>query len=158
MINFYFVGRAVFRQKRIDRFKEFALILNEKNIEFKIHFFSRDLPDDMKFVDNIILHGYKKDWINYIASDYIMLLFSDYEGCPLCILEANKIGFKKAAVIEMPGINNYVSSNCIFNNVKDLASCNFKKYNFENTLDLSTYFDENRFNSEVSMVYESIFL
>lgn len=157
MINFYFVGRAVFRQKRIDRFKEFALILNEKKIQYKLHLFSTDVPDDMKLVDNIILYGYKKDWINYIDSDYIMLLFSDYEGCPLCILEANKVGFKKTAVIKMPGINNYVSSNCIFNNVGELARCDFKNYNFENTLDLSTYFNENRFNSEVSNVYETIF-
>lgn len=157
MINFYFVGRAVFRQKRIDRFIEFVKILNQNNINFKLHLFSKSIPKDLNLLDNVIVHGFRNDWLNYITSDYIMLLFSDYEGCPLCILEANKAGFYKIAVIEMPGINNYVSPNCIFNNIQELANTNFINYSFENTLDLSTYFNESRFDKDVSNLYELVF-
>ena len=156
MINFYFVGRALFRQKRIDRIIDFVKILNTNKINFKLHLFSKSIPEDLKRLDNIIVHGYRNDWLNYITPDYIMLLFSDYEGCPLCILEANKAGFNKIAVIKMPGINNYVSSNCIFNNVGELARYDFKNYNFENSLDLSTYFDEMRFNTEIEKFYRCI--
>ncbi len=156
MLNFYFVGRAVIRQKRIDRLKEFAIYLNRKNIKFNLHLFSKSIPEDLTFVDNIIMHGFKHDWINYISKDFIMLLFSDYEGCPLCILEANKMGFINVAVLEMPGIDNYVSSNCIFKNVKDLSECNFDNYVFANTVNLSPYFNQKRFNLEVIHLYESV--
>lgn len=156
MINFYFVGRAVYRQKRIDRFKEFMVLLNKRKIQFNLHFFSKSIPPDFENLSNITFHGYKKNWIDFVDKDFVMLLFSDYEGCPLCILEANKAGYNKFAVLKMPGIAHYVSNNSIFHDIYDLANKDFDNYSFESKLDLSLYFDENRFSFDVSEFCVSI--
>ena len=149
MIDFYFVGRADFRQKRIDRIMEFASALDSNKIEYKLHFFSRTIPVSLKESPHIIFHGYKKDWEKNINNDYIMLLFSDYEGCPLCILEAVNFGFRNMIVFPIIGIETYVSKNCIYNSIDEIIGAIKISSDFVNTKNLNEYYDLERFNDDI---------
>jgi hypothetical protein len=149
VINFYFVGRADFRQKRIDRIIKFASALDSNKIEFKLHLFSRTIPMSLQENSNVVFHGYRNDWKNNINNDYIMLLFSDYEGCPLCILEAVKFGFRKMIVYPIIGIETYVSKNCIYNSIDEIIYAIKCSSEFVNTKNLNEYYDSERFDTEI---------
>lgn len=161
MINLYYVGRFVIRGKRIDKLLELSKLLESNNLDYNIKIFASIEKDSKEYKmfetnSNFCFLGYKKNWTEFIDKDATMIFVTEYEGCPLSILEAFKNNYKKIAILEIPGIETYLSKNCIFKNVKEMANAIIDNLNLENTIDLSTYFDEARFDKEVQDFYRFI--
>ncbi|OXB20757.1 hypothetical protein B0A80_17675 [Flavobacterium tructae] len=161
MINLYFVGRFIVRQKRIDRLLELSKLLDLDNCDYSFKIFSdvdfnsneyKEFENNKKF--NFL--GFKNNWVDYIDEKSIMIFVSDYEGCPLSILEAYKNNHKKIAILEMPGVENYVSENSICKSIEQMAEKINKNCDLENLLDLSSYFDKVRFARDVERLYKTI--
>lgn len=161
MIKLYYVGRFVIRGKRIDKLLELSKFLQSNNINYNFKIFA-DVDvhsDEYKMFEtntNFNFLGFKKNWTEFIDENSIMVFVTEYEGCPLSILEAYKKNYKKIAVLKIPGIESYLSNNCIFTDVSHMARAICNNLNFENTIDLSTYFDEIRFNKEIQDFYRFI--
>jgi hypothetical protein len=161
MMNLYYVGRFVIRGKRIDKLLELSNCLEKNNCDYNIKIFADVNPNSEEYImfennSKFNFLGFKKDWIEYIGKDDIMIFVTEYEGCPLSILEAYKNNFKKIAVLEIPGIESYLSRNCIFKNVEQMSKALCNNLDMENTIDLSTYFDRERFNKEILDFYRFI--
>lgn len=161
MINLYYVGRFVIRGKRIDKLLELSKFLESKNLNYNFKIFADvdEYSEEYKMFEgnsNFNFFGFKKNWTEFIDEDSIMVFVTEYEGCPLSILEAYKKNLKKIAVLEIPGINSYLSNNCIFKDVYHMSEAINNGLNLENTIELSTYFDEFRFNKEVNEFYNFI--
>lgn len=161
MIDLYFVGRFAVRQKRIDRLLELAKLLDNVNFEYRFKIFSEididsDYFEDFKRNKSFEFLGFKKDWVNFIDEKSIMIFVSDYEGCPLSILEAYNNNCKKIAILEIVGVNNYVSTNCICATIEIMAQKIISNENLQNSLDLSTYFNKQRFEDDVQSFYKFI--
>jgi glycosyltransferase involved in cell wall biosynthesis len=162
-INLYYVGRIVVRQKRLDELINFFQIFYNQKKFMTIHIFGSgesSLIGDIKscannFID-IRFYGYKDNWIEYVSDDWIQLFFSDYEGCPLTLLEAMKAGKRKMASLNSPGLTQYMSKNCIFQNLYHLAESIGSDMNLENNSNLSIYFDQLRFMRDVKTMEEII--
>lgn len=161
MLNLYYVGRFVIRGKRIDRLLELSKVLDASSLDYNINIFA---DVDMSsyeyklFKNNPKFHflGFKKDWFNYLAKDSIMIFVTEYEGCPLSILEAYKKGYKKISILRIPGVDNYVSQNCISSDINDMADKILSGQDFENSIDLSTYYDNDRFKKDVVNFYKFV--
>lgn len=161
MIRLYYVGRFVVRGKRIDKLLELSNLLEKENIdhEFKIFADVNVCSEEYKMFNNnsnFNFLGFKKNWIEFIEKESIMIFVTEYEGCPLSILEAYKSNYKKIAVLEIPGIDSYLSQNCIFKDVEEMSKALINNSNLENTINLSSYFDELRFNKEIQDFYRFI--
>ena len=161
MINLYYVGRFVVRQKRVDKLLALSNYLEKYNCDFSIKIFASvnlEREEFRLFDSNFRFQflGFKNDWIKFIRRDDIMILVSDYEGCPLSILEAFHNNNKKIAVLDVPGIDSYLSKNCIFTDVRQMSKAIRDNSDLENTVDLSTFFDEARFDQEVIDFYHFI--
>jgi hypothetical protein len=85
-----------------------------------------------------------------------MIFVTKYEGCPLSILEAYNYNLKNILMLQIPGIENYVSDNCIAKNIKEMADKLIAAEDLTNRKDLSTFFDSVRFNKEVMNFFEAI--
>lgn len=161
MIDLYYVGRFVIRGKRIDKLLELSILLDKSNSDYRFNIFA-DVDfnsTEYKLFENnkkFSFRGYKKDWVNYLSPNSIMIFVTEYEGCPLSILEAYQKGYKKIALLKIPGIENYVSENCISENVEEMAKKILNDSNAVNSIDLSTYYDELRFKQEVEAFYEFV--
>ena len=161
MINLYYVGRFVIRGKRIDKLLELSKLLEINNLDYNVKIFASIDKDSIEYKmfesnSNFCFLGFKENWFEFIDKDALMIFVTEYEGCPLSILEAYKKNHKKIAILEIPGIETYLSENCIFENVKEMANAIICNLNFENTIDLSIYFDETRFDKEVQDFYKFI--
>ncbi|URM37352.1 glycosyltransferase [Flavobacterium anhuiense] len=161
MIDLYFVGRFAIRQKRIDRLLQLAQLLDIANFSYRFKIFSEididsALYESFKNNKSFEFLGFKKDWVNYVNEESIMIFVSDYEGCPLSILEAYNNNFKKIAILDMAGINSYVSINCIAENLEIMAQKIVSNSDLFNSVDLSTYYNKQRFETEVKRFYEFI--
>lgn len=161
MIDLYYVGRFVIRGKRIDKLLTLAKVLEANNIAYNFKIFAEvdEQSEEYKmFSDNANFKflGYKRDWVNYISEQDIMIFVTKYEGCPLSILEAYKKKYRKIAILRIPGIENYVSENCISDSVEQMADKLIKGQDLTNCLNLDTYFDVERFVSEVQAFYKKI--
>jgi glycosyltransferase involved in cell wall biosynthesis len=161
MLNLYYVGRFSYRQKRIDRLLEISKILELHNFDYNFKIFSDVDINSYEYKmfknnSNFNFLGYKIDWTNYIDESSIMVMVSEYEGCPLSILEAYKYNLNKLAVLNMPGIECYISNNCIYADIEHMCFAFINKADLENKKNISTYFDETRFNNEVQDFYFNI--
>lgn len=161
MINLYYVGRFAVRQKRIDRLLELTKLLDKSNCNYNFKIFA-DVDvnsNEYKMFENntkINFLGFKMDWVNYLEADSIMVFVSEYEGCPLSILEAYSSDYRKISILEIPGIDNYVSENCISQNIEEMAKKIVNYLNLENSINLATYYDKLRFEKEVENFYKFI--
>jgi glycosyltransferase involved in cell wall biosynthesis len=161
MINLFYVGRFVIRGKRIDKLLDLSRLLDKSNCDYNFKIFA-DVDLNSKeykmFENNANFHfsGYKKDWVSYLEPNSIMVFVTEYEGCPLSILEAYKKGHIKISILEIPGIENYVSKNCISQNIEEMAIKIINYSNLENSIDLGTYYDKSRFEKEVESFYKFI--
>jgi hypothetical protein len=156
IINLYYVGRIVKRQKRIDKLIILLRTLISFEIPFKIDIFGDgDFFIKRKLmslsVDNfkVNFHGFKENWVDIISQDSIQIFLSDYEGCPLSLLEAYKNGKKNMISLANPGLTPYFSKNCLCDNIEHMA-ISIKNYSdVINYNDLSIFFDKKRFYNEV---------
>lgn len=156
MVNLYYIGRIVIRQKRIDKLitilQHFAL----QKTNLRLHIFGNGDPLLVEQIMNfqselieIVFYGFKKNWIDYIKNDWIQLFFSDYEGCPLSLIEAINAGKFYMVSVDSPGLKQYMSVNCVFDNLVNLANSLESNLDLQNHLDLSIFFDQARFSREV---------
>lgn len=163
MINFYYVGRIVSRQKNFHKFYELINILISNNFEFCFTIFGKgddillnQLKKRSSNIFRIINHGYDNNWIKFIPENAIQIFLSDYEGCPLALLESYKNDKKNIAVINSPGLFHYVSNNCVFDNINQLANSLINNQDLYNYKDLSEFFDQERHTKEVINCFNSI--
>jgi hypothetical protein len=156
-LRFYYVGRAVDRQKRFDRVKGFINYLVEQEIDFSFKIFA-ELSDGIILDQRVQCFGFLENWWNQIERDEILILFSDYEGCPLVLLEAVKNGLSNFCVYNFPGAQTYLSSNCIINDYRSIQWNCVISQDFKTSLSILAYFDKKRFIKEVynleSKIYE----
>ena len=161
MINLFYVGRFVIRGKRIDKLLKLSNLLDDLDCEYNFRIFADVDKNSVEYKmfeknDKFNFFGFKKDWFNYLEKDSIMIFVTDYEGCPLSILEAYKYGHKKISLLKIPGIENYVSPNCISQDVEEMAMKIKNSQDFENFTNLESFYDKNRFDSEVSLFFNLI--
>lgn len=94
-----FCGRLAFEQKRIDRFPELYRALTTGNLAFELRFIGDGpqaafLKKQLEHYDNVCFHGRLSGqtyWQALASLDFIIFT-SDYEGIPLALLEAMKLG------------------------------------------------------------------
>ena len=130
----------------MDLLQDFLLKLNASDISFKCDVFGNGDYKHIVALRNISgvhVYGYEADWKSKVDDDYIFLMFSDYEGCPLSLLEFHKFVGKKAMVRRSNGLKQYVSENCLFEGSNDavkmiIDNVNIKNIKIENHDFLST--------------------
>lgn len=164
MICFYYVGRIVERQKKFNLFFDLIKTLNETNLDICFKIFGDgdvELLSNIKSLGNEKTHieyfGFKTNWVQHISEGAIQIFLSDYEGCPLALLEAYKNNNKFIAVLNSPGLYHYVSNNCIFSNIYEMAAAISQVHDFHNYIDLSEYFNDDRHTKEVNKSFNNIF-
>jgi len=97
-IQIAYVGRIEIQAKRVDRFVSICDELNKTGIDWRFHIIGSGLYLDtlktelMQYIlmGNAIVHGSKRhqEIDQILSSTHILLLTSDYEGCPHSVLEA----------------------------------------------------------------------
>jgi hypothetical protein len=157
MLKLFYVGRFVIRQKRVDRLNYISKKLDQLGIAHELLIIG--IADDA--VKNIIgdispslrFYGFCKNWHTVVDANSIMIFVSDYEGCPLALLEAYRFGIRKVVVLNSPGLKQYVSENCIASNTDHLVQIIADKQDFENYTQLNSFFDPYRFLTEVQNTF-----
>lgn len=160
MYKFCYIGRVVIRQKRCDLLKDFVDDLNKNNIKFTLNIFGRgdaELEDALVEMENVKLFGHVEHWVDHVTEEYIFISFSDYEGCPLSLLEFKKYVGNQMLVKNSNGLKQYVSSNCLFDTVPSLLAKLQSEVSLENTLDLSTYFENSVSKKQLQEFENDIF-
>jgi glycosyltransferase involved in cell wall biosynthesis len=163
MISLFYTGRITIRQKRFDLLIKLSELLSNTNEHFTLYVFGigdNNLTKSLlKFQTKkfkIVCSGYVDDWLDSLPFGAIQIFTSDYEGCPLSLLEAYKNGFKKIIAIDSPGVNKYLSTNCLFKDINDMRNALVENRDLDNQLDLNLYFDHNRFKAEVLYTFDNI--
>ena len=152
----FYVGRVVSRQKRCERLVELQSLLAQSKISSELHIFGNrniGIEASLQRVSserNIVRwHGIVNSWSRLIDKRSIQIFVSDYEGCPLALLEAQKAKIENVAAIQGEWTSSYLSSNCIFPTVTQMANAIIENVDLMNRKHLDTYFDEGRFYSEI---------
>ena len=159
MISIIYPGRITIKQKRFDKLLELHNVLYKKKLNFSIDIFGddRSLFFDREKYNNLIFHGYDKEWHKKIKKEHIFMLFSDYEGLPLSLLSFISSGGKNLLCRNFIGVENYLSKNCIFNSLDEAAyKLQYEKDKLTSTKSLKTFFNKSRFELEVSDLKKSI--
>ncbi len=144
------------RQKRIDKLITILQYFSIQKTSLRLNIFGSGdeyLIEKIKYFESelieIVFHGFKKNWIDYVGADWIQLFFSDYEGCPLSLIEAIKAGKLYMVSVDSPGLTQYMSRNCVFDDLLKLANSLVSNRDLLNNRDLSIFFDRARFLQEV---------
>lgn len=132
-IKIGYAGRLIIEHKRVDCISMLVQKLKEKNIRFHMHI-AGDGPDKDKLLNalrddiqkgTIIYLGKleKREMTNFWAKQDIMISFSEYEGCSLCLIEAMKCGIVPVAT-RVSGADELVKKqNGILFEVGDVDGC-----------------------------------
>lgn len=161
MIELYYVGRFVIRGKRVHLLKELTEILDQNSLAYEMKIFS-DLDlnsiEYKMFKDNpnFSFLGFVPDWYKSVSENAIMLFVTQYEGCPLSILEAYKHGRNKLLMLKIPGIVNYVSDNCLVETIPQMSEKIINHCDLTNHLNLAPFFDPSRFKLDVDNIFAKI--
>ena len=160
MYKFCYIGRLTQRQKRSDLLVKFYESLKESNIEFCIDIYGDgeiNIKDQLQGLPNVVYHGYTNDWVEYLDNSYIFLSFSDYEGCPLSLLEFSKYIGNKFLAKRANGIKQYLSSNCLFNTIEEATSLILQGASLENNLTHDEYFCDELSRKQINWLIENVF-
>lgn len=94
-----FVGRMQEIQKRISIILEIWETISKNHIDWELGLVGDGTEIDKykefvssKHLQNVRFYGYRKDVDNILASSKMIILTSDYEGLPMVIIEAMKLG------------------------------------------------------------------
>ena len=161
MIELYYVGRFVFRGKRVHLLKELTNILDQNSLKYKISIYSEIDTKSIEYKmfkdnPNFLFLGFVHDWYKEVSENAIMVFVTQYEGCPLSILEAYKHNRNNLIMLKIPGIENYVSENCLVETIDQMSEKILNGSNLTNHLNLSTYYDLNRFKVDVDNIFSKI--
>ncbi len=163
MVSLFYTGRISIRQKRFDLLIQLSELLSNTNGQYTLYVFGigdnnliKSLLKCQTKKFKIVFSGYVVDWLDTLPVGAIQIFTSDYEGCPLSLLEAYKNGFKKIIALDSPGVNKYLSRNCLFKDINDIRNALVENSDLDNHLDLNLYFDYNRFKAEVLYTFENI--
>ena len=122
--DFVYVGRIDVRQKRCDLLVDFFKLLLANEIECSLTIFGEGdeaLERQLTSIGGDLM-GFVEDWWKYLNKDSVFLSFSDYEGCPLALLEFYKHVGKKIIVLNRNGLKQYVSANCVYDTLDDMVA------------------------------------
>jgi glycosyltransferase involved in cell wall biosynthesis len=125
MYDIVYVGRIVVRQKRIDKLHELIKRLDMKPISYRFHVFGdgdKYWKDKLGHMPNVIMHGHVGNWWEKVPKDSVFVSVSDYEGCPLSLIEFSKYCSNRFMVIKHNGLRQYVSDNCAFDDLDQIVS------------------------------------
>lgn len=160
MYKFCYIGRLTQRQKRLDLLINFYESLIENDIEFLIDIYGDGetyIKDQLKVFPHIFYHGFTKDWMKQLDSSYIFLSFSDYEGCPLSLLEFSKYTGNKFLAIRANGIKQYLSSNCLFDTIEEATNLILQGASLENNSPHDEYFSDELSRRQVNWLMKNVF-
>lgn len=160
MYKFCYSGRLTTRQKRVDLLIDFCLSLNKKGVDFTLDIFGDGdhlIIKELQKIAGVNVVGFKDRWLDDVDESHIFLLFSDYEGCPLSLLEFQKYIGGRVLARRANGIKQYLSNNCLFDTVSEAVDLVMKNSNFCNTLQLDYYFSEAGSKAQVDLLCERVF-
>ena len=144
MYEFLYVGRLSVRQKRADLLSDFCRKLIDANIDFTFDIFGKgdtNIEHQLASIEQVTLHGHNSSWPSTLKKGAIYFSPSDYEGCPLSLLEFHKYGGRKVLVANRNGLRQYVSEACIFQNIDEAVSKTSRDEICNNQINLSHFFD-----------------
>lgn len=131
MNDLIYVGRIINRQKCFNKIIDLGNLIDKYRIPTKIHVYGEG-SCPTQFPNSIIYYGYSSLWIHSNLSNKIFLMTSNYEGCPLSLLEFVKYGGNRAIVINSDWAHSMLPSNCIFEDIESIfASISLNSNNFE---------------------------
>lgn len=159
MYEFLYVGRLSVRQKRADLLLEFCRKLIEANIDFAFDIFGKGdkkIEYQLAGIDRVTLHGHDSSWQKTLKKKAIYFSPSDYEGCPLSLLEFHKYGGSKVLVANNNGLRQYVSKGCLFDNIDEAVSKVGREQICNNKKNLSSFFDDKASRKQIESILESL--
>ena len=159
MYEFLYVGRLSVRQKRTDLLLEFCRKLIDANIDFAFDIFGKgdkNIEHQLAGIDRVTLHGHNSSWPKTLKKKAIYFSPSDYEGCPLSLLEFHKYGGSKVLVANNNGLRQYVSKACLFDNIDEAVSKVGREQICNNKKNLSSFFDDKASRKQIESILASL--
>jgi hypothetical protein len=155
-VSLLYVGRFTTLQKRSELFiclcKELSTILPRDSISVKMFLTNEPvgiLDELVQLIPDCRIVISDRNWQQQIVGDEILVSTSEYEGCPLTFLEFTKAGGLRFASLYFTGVDSYLSRNCIFSSIHQMAVSIAHGFSTHNQLSLVEYFDFRRFSREI---------
>jgi glycosyltransferase involved in cell wall biosynthesis len=159
MYEFLYVGRLSVRQKRADLLLDFCYKLTDANINFTFDIFGKgdkNIEDELARLERITLHGHVSSWPKALKKKAIYFSPSDYEGCPLSLLEFHKYGGRNVLVANKNGLRQYVSEACLFESIDEAVSKITHGEICDNQVNLGHFFDKKLSKTQIRAIVAAV--